>query len=140
MTAITTKSSMSTSEINSIKEAVRKAATEHLIAPDAETALSHFKLNATIISNGKLYENFKLFEKDTHDFYNSLKEVKLAVWDNIQIQVFNPELALFNASVRWTSVDKADSVLNLRGIWSAVYCLEEADWKILFRHESFELQ
>jgi hypothetical protein len=114
---------------------VRKAASDHLNAPNAETALRHYKLNATIISNGMMYENFELFEKDTHDFYNSLQEVKLAVWDNIQIRVFNPELALFNASVRWTSIDKPGSVLNLKGIWSAVYCLEEGGWKILFRHE-----
>ena len=138
MTDDNAKSNLTTSEINSIKNAIRKAATDHLNAPDADSALSHYKPDATIISSGMLYKTFQLFEKDTREFYNSLKEVKLAVWENIQIRVLSPELALFNASVRWTSVDKAGSVLNLNGIWSAVYCLEEGNWKILFRHESFE--
>jgi len=134
------KGNLTASEISSIKNAVRKAVTNHLNAPDADTALSHYMPDATIVSNGMLYETFELFEKDTHDFYNSLKEIKLAVWDNIRIEVFSADLALFNASVRWKSVDKAGSVLNLKGIWSAIYCLEKGDWKILFRHESFKPQ
>jgi len=132
------KSKLTSSIINTIKNAVIKAATDHLNAPDADTALSHYKPDATIISNGILYETFELFEKDTRDFYRSLEEVKLAVWDNIRIQVINSELVLFTASVQWSSVDKLGSVLELKGIWSAVYCLEEGKWKILFRHESFE--
>ena len=132
------KGNLTASEINTIKNAVIKAATDHLNASDADTALSHYKPDATIISNGMLYETFELFEKDARDFYNSLKEVKRAVWDNIQVQVVNPELALFTASVRWSSVDKFGSVLELKGIWSAVYCLAEGKWKILLRHESFE--
>ena len=140
MTTDKVKSNLTASEINLIKKAVRKAASDHLNAPDADTALSHYMQDTTIVSNGMLYETFELFEKDTRDFFNSMEEVKLAVWDNMRIQVFNPELALFNASVRWISVDKVGSVLNLKGIWSAIYCLEEGDWKILFRHESFEPQ
>ena len=132
------KSKLTSSIINTIKNAVIKAATDHLNAPDADTALSHYKPDATIISNGILYETFELFEKDTRDFYRSLEEVKLAVWDNIRIQVINSELVLFTASVQWSSVDKLGSVLELKGIWSAVYCLEEGKWKILLRHESFE--
>jgi len=123
-----------------IEIAIRKAATDHLNAQDAHTALSHYKPDASIISNGMQYETFELFEKDTRDFYASLKEVKLAVWNNIRIEIFSAELALFNASVRWKSVDKVGSVLNLKGIWSAIYCLEKGNWKILFRHESFETQ
>ena len=114
------KSNLTASEINKIEIAIRKAAADHLNAPDADTALRHYKSDATIISNGMFYETFELFEKDARDFYNSLKEVKRAVWDNIQVQVVSPELALFTASVRWSSVDKLDSVLELKGIWSAV--------------------
>jgi ketosteroid isomerase-like protein len=134
------KRNLTASEINLIKKAVRKAASDHLNAPDADTALSHYMQDTTIVSNGMLYETFELFEKDTRDFYNSLKEVKLAVWESIRIEVFSSDLALFNASILWESVDKVGSVLNLKGIWSAIYCLEEGDWKILFRHESFEPQ
>jgi ketosteroid isomerase-like protein len=138
MTDDTTKRKLTASEISSIENAVRKAATDHLNAPDADTALSHYKPDATIISNGMLYETFQLFEKDTRKFYNSLKEVKLAIWDNIRVRVINSELALFTASVRWSSVDKLGSVFELKGVWSAVYCMEEGNWKILLRHESFE--
>ena len=121
-----------------IENEIKKAAWDHLNARDADTALSHYKPGATVITNGIWFESFKSFEKDVRNFYMSLKEVKLAVWDQIQIQILSPRLALFTGSVLWPSVDKSGSVLKLKGIWSATYSLEKDKWKILLRHESFE--
>ena len=121
-----------------IENEIKKAAWDHLNARDADTALSHYKPGATVITNGSWFESFKSFEKDVRNFYMSLKEVKLAVWDQIQIQILSPRLALFTGSVLWPSVDKSGSVLKLKGIWSATYSLEKDKWKILLRHESFE--
>lgn len=121
-----------------IEKEIKKAANDHLNARDADTALIHYKPGATVITNGIWFESFKSFEQDVRNFYMSLKEVKLAVWDQMQIQILNPKLAIFTGSVRWSSVDKSGSFLNLRGIWSAIYCLEIDKWKIMLRHESFE--
>jgi ketosteroid isomerase-like protein len=125
-------------ENDEIQNAIKQAALDHLNARDAETALSHYTIDAIVITNGHWFESYKSFEKDVREFFSSLREVKLANWDKIRIKVVSSKICVFSGLVHWSSVDKTGEVLSLKGTWSAVYALEEGQWKILLRHESYE--
>ncbi len=129
---------LSAPERSTIEEAVRQAALDHVNAKDAQTALSHYNRDATVVSNGIWFDSFDSFARDTYNFFESLKEVKLAVWDEVRIQVISSKVALFTGKVRWESVDNSGRELKLKGVWSAVYVRENGKWKISLRHESFE--
>ena len=128
---------METNKIEKIKAEGRQAATDHLNAGDADTALSYYSKDATIVSNGYLYPSFKLFAEHVKEFYASLSNVDLAVWEDINIKVINAEAAIFNAKFRWRSIDVAGEILDLQGVWSALFIRYKNRWKINMRHESF---
>ena len=128
---------LSTPERSNIEETVRQAAFDHLQAKDAQAALSHYHQDATVVSNGIWFDSFDSFARDTYDFYESLKVIKLAVWDEVKIQVISSKVALFTGKVRWESEDNSGKELKLKGVWSAVYTRENGKWKISLRHESF---
>ena len=67
-----------------------------------------------------------------------LKSVNHAAWEDIHINVISEEAATFTAkfSYGFTSID--DDVTNLRGVWTALFILDQGAWKIRLRHESFE--
>lgn len=128
---------METNKIEKLKAEVQQAATEHLNAGDADTALSYYSKNAAIVSNGYLYPAFQLFSEHVREFYASLRKVDLAVWEDIHIPIINAGAGIFTAKFRWRSTDTKGEMLNLQGVWSAMFVREKDCWKINTRHESF---
>jgi len=120
-----------------IKASVTRAATELLNAKDADTALSFYMPNATVVCNGVLYSSFDSFSEDIRNFYNSLQDIKLAIWDEIRINVIDVNTTIFTAKFRWSSIDTKDVSTNLQGVWEAVFVKKDEIWKIVSRHESF---
>jgi hypothetical protein len=129
---------VSNDDLKSVRDAVMQAARDHLQAKDAPTAINHYSQAATIISNGRMFRSFAEFCQDTHSFYRSLDRVELAEWDQMDVRVLNISTAIFTGVVRWSSLDTSGNRLKLKGIWSAIYVLEDEGWKIIYRHESFE--
>ena len=121
-----------------IEKAVKQAAWEHLTAENAATALSHYESDAVVASDGRLYPSFELFARDARDFYDTLQQVELAVWDEIHVQVLSRDIAVLTSKVRWSSTDTEGVRLDLTGIWTAVYVEHDGRWLIRTRHESFE--
>jgi uncharacterized protein (TIGR02246 family) len=121
-----------------IAEAVKQAAWQHLTAPNAAAALSHYEPDAVVPSDGRLYPSFELFAADARDFYDTLQRVDLAVWEEMHVQVLSHDVAVLTATVRWSWTDTAGARTDLKGVWKAVYVQQEGRWLIRTRHESFE--
>jgi ketosteroid isomerase-like protein len=120
-----------------IEEAIRDAAWQHLRAPDADTALGFYEPNAVVASDGRLYESFEAFAQDAREFYRTLREVHLAAWDEMLVDVLDDNAAVFTATVRWSSTDTAGVRTDLRGVWTAVWVRGASGWRLAARHESF---
>ena len=131
------KTKTSTTQLISIKKAIIRTATELLNAEDEATALSHYMDNATVVSNGYLFPSFESVAAEIQKFYDSLREINLAVWDDIRVDVLSSEVAIFTATFRWSSTDSDGVRMDLEGVWSAVFVRDKHRWKIRFRHESF---
>lgn len=123
--------------LRAIEQAVRDAAWQHLRAPDAETALGFYQPNAVVAGDGRLFESFEAFAEDAREFYRTLREVHLAVWDEMYVDVLGEEVAVVTATVRWSSTDTAGVRIDLRGVWTAVWVRGTSGWRIAARHESF---
>ncbi len=121
-----------------IEEAVKQAAWQHLKSENAASALSWYEPDAIVASQGSLYPNFDRFAEDTREFYAALRQVELAVWDEMHVQVLSGAAAVLTATVRWSSTDRAGERTDLKGVWTAVFVHSEGCWKIRARHESFE--
>jgi ketosteroid isomerase-like protein len=124
-------------QIDRIKNKVNQAAMDHLTAGDAVTALSHYNSDVIAVSNDKIIYSFEPLEKDVRAYYDSLREVHLAVWDEMHITVINLETALVNARYRYSFTDKAGKRTDLKGVWTGLYVLGDGGWKIRMRHETF---
>jgi len=120
-----------------IVEAIQDAAWRHLRAPDAATALGFYEPDAVVAGDGRLYESFEAFAEDAREFYGTLREVHLAVWDEMQVEVLGENAAVLTATVRWSSTDTAGVRTDLRGVWTAVWVWGTRGWRISARHESF---
>ena len=120
-----------------IKAEVKQAAIDHLNAKDATTALSHFTENVIAVSNVKIFPTFEALAEDVKAYYNILKEVNLAVWDEMTIKVINADAALVTAKFRYSFTDTNNEKTDLQGVWTALYIRQNGDWKIEVRHESF---
>ena len=120
-----------------VEEAVKQAAWDHLLAKDAAQALNHYEPDAIIASNASLYPSLEGFAADAREFYDTLRQVDLAVWDEMHVQVLSEDAAVLTATVRWSSTDTAGVRLDLKGVWPAVYMLRNGRWRICTRHESF---
>ncbi len=72
-----------------IEAEVKEAAVNHLNSKDAHTALSHFTDDVIAVTNTTLYPSITELSEDVNAFYDTLKEVHLAVWDEIHINVIN---------------------------------------------------
>lgn len=127
---------LSESQIAQIKAEVEQAATEHLNAKDAATALSHYTEDAIAVSNDTLYPSFEKLAEDIKAYYNILKEVNLAVWDQMHINVINTDAAVVTAKFRYSFTSTKDEKTDLRGVWTALYVRSSGIWKIRVRHES----
>ena len=128
---------LSEREVARIKSEVEQAAFEHLNTKDAETALSHFAHDIIAVSNDKLFPSFESLAKDVRAYYEILKEVNFADWDDIHIRVINQKAAVFTAKFRYSFTSIENTRMDLRGIWTSLYVKDKSDWKIRVRHESF---
>jgi len=124
------------SQIAQIKAEVKQAAIEHLNAKDAATALSHYTEDAMAVSNDTLYPSFEKLAEDIKAYYDILKEVNLAVWDNMYINVINTDAALVTAKFRYSFTSTNNEKTDLQGVWTALYVRSNGSWKIRVRHES----
>lgn len=124
------------SQIAQMKAEVEQAAIEHLNAKDAATALSHYTEDAMAVSNDTLYPSFEKLAEDIKAYYDILKEVNLAVWDNMYINVIDTDAALVTAKFRYSFTSTNDEKTDLRGVWTALYVRSNGSWKIRVRHES----
>jgi uncharacterized protein (TIGR02246 family) len=124
------------SQIAQIKAEVEQAAIEHLNAKDAATALSHYTEDAMAVSNDTLYPSFEKLAEDIKAYYDILKEVNLAVWDQMHINVINTDAALVTAKFRYSFTSTNDEKTDLQGVWTALYVRSNGSWKIRVRHES----
>lgn len=129
---------LSESQVAQIKAAVKQAAIDHLNTKDADTALSHFADDIIAVSNDKLFPSFESLAEDVRAYYDILKEVNLATWDEIYIRVINTNAAVFTAKFRYSFTSKDNNRMDLQGIWTALYVKDKSCWKIRVRHESFE--
>ncbi len=129
---------LSEKQIIQIKAEIKQAATDHLNAMDAETALSNYDENVIALSNLKKYSSFEALAEDVRGYYNILKKVNLAVWDNIIINVRNADSAHVTAHFRYSFTDIHDKRTNLKGMWTILYIRQRSSWKIRMRSESFE--
>lgn len=124
-------------QCDQIKAEVKQAAIDHLNAKDATTALSHFTENVIAVSNVKIFPTFEALAEDVKAYYNILKEVNLAVWDEMYINVINIDAALVTAKFRYRFTDTNNEKTDIQGFWTALYIRQNGDWKIEVRHESF---
>jgi len=124
------------SQIAQIKAEVKQAAIEHINAKDAATALSHYTEDATAVSNDTLYTSFEKLAEDIKAYYNILKDVNLAVWDQMHINVINTDAALVTAKFRYSFTSTNDEKTDLQGVWTDLYVRSNGSWKIRVRHES----
>lgn len=129
---------LSLPERKKITAEVVQAATDHLNARDAETALSHFTTDVIAVTNTHLFPALKELTADVNEYYRSLKQVDLAEWQDMLIRVINDSTALVTAKCRYSYTDKDDQRTDLEGIWTALYIRVHRTWKILLRHESFD--
>jgi hypothetical protein len=128
---------VSISEKNKISKEVRQAAVEHLCSRTAKEALSHFTKDIIAVSNEKLFPSYAILAKDVEDYYNILKEINIASWDDIRIQVINKNAATFTARFHYQFTSIEDMIIDLKGIWTALFVRQNKNWKIRLRHESF---
>ena len=123
-------------ETDIIKE-IKQAAVDHLNAKSAKEALSHFTNDIVAVSNDKLFTSFDSLAEDVNSYYEILKEVNYAQWDDIQIKIINHNAATFTAKFHYTFTTIENERIDLSGIWTALFVRDNGHWKIRLRHESF---
>ena len=131
-------SDLNQTQSTAIEEAVKQSAWQHLRAESAAAALDCYVPDALVASDGSLYSSFEQFAKDARQFYDTLGQVDLAVWDEMHVQVVASDVAVLTATVRWSSTDTVGVRTDLKGVWTAVYVERGGRWRICTRHESFE--
>lgn len=129
---------LSKSQIEKIKTAVEQAATTHLNAKDADTALSHLTDDVLAVSNTTVFSSRELLTPDIEEYYKILKKVNHASWKDIHIHVINENAATFTAIFSYGFTRMNGEITNLKGVWTALFILDKGIWKIRLRHESFE--
>lgn len=141
---VTPNKRMSSSEISIsakrravIEEGVKQVAWDHLRAVDAEAALGYYEPDAVVASDGVLYPSFAAFAEHVRAFYRTLREVHLAEWRRMHVDVLSDQAAVLTATFRWSSTDTGGARTDLQGVWTAVLVFRQARWRILVRHESF---
>lgn len=128
---------LSDSQVTQIKAEVKQAAIDHLNTKDADTALNHFTEDIIAVSNNKLFPSSEALAEDVRAYYEILKEVNHAAWDEIHIRVIDTNAAVFTAKFRYSFTSKDNAETNLQGVWTALYIRDKSQWKIRVRHESF---
>ncbi len=123
-------------ETNLIIE-IKQAAIDHLNTNSAKEALSHFTNDIVAVSNDKFFTAYDSLAEDVKRYYEILKEVNYAQWDDIQIKIINHNAATFTAKFRYTFTTIENERIDLSGIWTALFVRDNGHWKIRLRHESF---
>ena len=131
------KEELTENEIGRIKAEVERGATEHLNAKDAAEALSHYTEDVIAVSNDKLFASFEALAEDVVAYHDILKEVNLAVWDQMYIKVINSDAAIFTTKFRYSFTSTDNERTDLQGVWTALFVRSSEGWKIRVRHESF---
>ena len=129
---------LSTHQIAAIESDVERAATKHLNARDAQSALEDFAHEVIAVSNTSVFSSRESLAANVHEYYKILKTVTHASWEDIHIHVISESAATFTAGFRYGFISKDDITTNLRGVWAALYEIEDEAWKIRIRHETFE--
>lgn len=129
---------LSTSQLTKIKAEVEQAATTHLNAKDVDAALSHFTDDVLAVSNSKLLFSRESLAADIGEYYKNLKNVNYASWEDVHIHVINESAATFTARFSYGFTNMDDKVVDLEGVWTALFVVDKGVWKIRLRHESFE--
>lgn len=129
---------LSTRQIAQISSDVKQAATMHLHAKDADAALKNFADDALAVSNTKVFSSRESLAADIREYYRMLKTVRYASFEDVHIHVISDGAATFTARFRYGFISTDGSITELRGVWTALYVLDEETWKIRLRHESFE--
>ena len=129
---------LSTNQIKKIEAKVEQAATAHLHTRDLDTALSHFTDDVLAVSKTMLLPSRESLAADIGEYYKNLEEVNYASWEDVHIRVINESAATFTARFRYGFTSTSGEVTDLRGVWTALFVLDEGIWKIRLRHESFE--
>ena len=121
---------LSARQIKRIKAEVEQAATRHLNTEDIDTALSHFTDDVLAVSNVKLFPTRESMAADIREYYKILKKVNYAFWEDIHIHVLNESAATFTAKFNYGFTGTDDQVIDLKGIWTALFILDKGTWKI----------
>lgn len=129
---------LSISQIARIQAEVEQAATKHLNTKDVDTALSHFTDDVLAVSNVKLFPSRESLAAEVGEYYKTLKKVNYASWEDIHIHVINESTATFTAKFSYGFTSTDDQITDLKGVWTALFILDEGIWRIRLRHESFE--
>ena len=129
---------ISTSQIMKIKAEVEQAATTHLNTKDLNLALSHFTEDVVAVSNLTFFSSRESLTTDIGEYYKILKEVNYASWEDVHIHVINESAATFTAKFNYGFTSMDGEITDLKGVWTALFTLDEGIWKIRLRHESFE--
>ena len=128
---------LSNEQMALIRLEVDKAATDHLHARDADTAMSHYADDVVAISNLRIFHSRQSLEADVRAFFDVLQETSEAAWKNAYIVVVDQDTATFTAEFRYAFTNKDDEMTRLEGVWTALFVRLEGSWKIQVRHESF---
>ncbi len=129
---------LTTRQILKIKSQVKRAATAHLNAKDLDTVLSHFTDDVVAVSNCNVFSSRDALAADIGEYYKSLKSVNHASWEDIHINVINESAVTFTAKFNYGFTSTDDQRTDLKGVWTALFVIEQGVWKIRLRHESFE--
>lgn len=116
---------------------VVRAATEHLESKNAKTALSHFTRDVVAVTNNRLLTSVEELTVIVRGYYDILKEINHALWNNMIIHILNKDSALVTAEFIYCFTDHENVRTDLKGIWTSLYVRQEDGWKIMLRHESF---
>lgn len=128
---------LSESQVGQIEAEIRQAAIDHLNAKDAATALSHYRDDVIAVTNDTLSPSFEKLAEDVKAYYDILKEVNLAIWDEMHIKVINTNSAIVTGKFRYSFTSTSNERTDLQGVWTALYVRSSGGWKIGVRHESF---
>ncbi|MGB6033636.1 MAG: nuclear transport factor 2 family protein, partial [Bacteroidota bacterium] len=125
---------LSVSKIEGIKAEIHRAATAHLDARDAETALSHFTDDVVAVSNTEVFPSRESLAANVREYYGDLKEVNYASWKDVHIYVVSERAATFTAKFVYGFTSMDDKITDLKGVWTALFVIDQGSWKIRLRH------
>jgi ketosteroid isomerase-like protein len=130
-------SELSESRIAQIESEVRQAAIDHLHSADAVIALSHFTEDVVAASNNELFSSLDALAEEVRAYYDILKQVNLAAWDEMHFAVVSSDAVVLTAKFRFSFTSTDDERTDLQGVWTALYVKIDGQWRIRVRHESF---